>query len=170
MKKLYFSFFAPDTRGFVFTFLAMTGVLLFITHHVIAIGVAGIFLSVVAFLVVTNFRTYDKIRQRGIDLAAANWVRGGADAEEVQDRFAQLKAQGAEGILVREGLLFDGGPAVNVDGTPMIGSLDINGRPFGAAFEGFVTTDASSGMSMDGNATYSPPIGMDSHNSGGTGF
>jgi hypothetical protein len=170
MKKLYFSFFAPDTRGFVFMLLAMTGGLLFITHHVIALGVAGLFLSLVGYLLIKNFLAYDEIRRKGIELAAANWVRDGADAEEVQDRFAQLKAHGAEGILVREGLLFDGGPAVNVDGTPMIGSLDINGRPFGAAFEGFVTTDASSGMSMDGNATYSPPIGMDSHNSGGTGF
>ena len=54
--------------------------------------------------------------------------------------------------------MFDDGPSVNVDGTPMMGSIDIHGHPFGV-------TDFDSGIHSCTNDMFDDSFSSCGHSS-----
>lgn len=53
------------------------------------------------------------------------------------------------------GGLFDSGPSVNIDGTPMVGAIDINGNPFGVTESDFGTSNDSFGSDFSSSDSFS---------------
>jgi len=165
VKRLFYAMTAPDFHPGVL--LALYGIAIggliygaaqFNTFALIfgAMASAGLI-----YLIKSGWDSYADRESIALELAAANWVRAGQSEEEKRSRSMMFESMGAAGALASAGyVLGASGNTVNIDGTPMVGGVDIYGESFGVASGDAYNFDAGDGMLLDHGSAYSDPHGM----------
>lgn len=151
LKKLWLVFTHAETKTLPLALLAATGFLAFMAAAYDSLVFGG--LTLVAFgLLVGAIREssllLDAAEEQGLLTMAHSWAQDGETEDEVRERFDMVNGSK---------------PMVNIDGTPMVGDVDIHGRLFGDVHTvGFNSvSDVGNNSFMDPSNSYHSPFGRD---------
>lgn len=95
-----------------------------------------------------------------------NWIEASGNSEEKSLRQGLLAtggyaaALGAAGSMARDSTLMDE-PMFNIDGTPMVGMLDVNGNVYGVTEDSSGAWNTDTGHFGTDDTSYLSPMNMD---------
>ncbi len=173
IERVWITVTKPEAAGIFggLLFLFLVGVLIVSVRSGVAFVIGAALLAGVlttAFYVVSvGVSTLSIHETRMIRARAIAWAKVGRTKEEQENRFSSIHALGAGAALMGADLDIHQ-PLVNIDGSPMMGMVDIHGNPYG------VTSDHDFGMSSSidfGGGFSSDDFGSDdfgSHDFGGS--
>lgn len=163
LKKIWLVFTHDETKalplaalGGTAGFIAMSIIFSSLVFVAISLLTAGLLVWAVRELMLQ----LDDAEEQGLRTLGEEWARSGETEEEVRQRYADLQDMGPS---FAHGGLPSTKPMVNVDGTPMMGDIDIHGRVFGDVHSvGFNSvSDVGNNSFMDPSSSYHSPFGRD---------
>lgn len=160
LKKIWLAFTHEEVKALPLACLGATvglGAMTVWFSSWVFFGLTLFALALLVWGVSESIKVLDIAEKKGWETLGHSWVRDGDTEEEVRDRFAQFNSNGSAGFPLSSK------PVVNVDGTPMVGDIDIHGRVFGDVHAvGFNSvSDVGNNTFMDPSSSYSSPFGRD---------
>lgn len=136
IERVWITISEPEAAGIFggLLFLFLVGVLMVSVANgvlfVIACALVAGVVATASYVIGVGVSTFDDHETRMIRARAVAWAKSAHTEEEQENRFSSIHALGAGAALMGAGLDIHQ-PLVNIDGSPMMGMVDIHGNPYG---------------------------------------